>query len=509
MRSPRLTVSSWVSLPAVLALAASLTATPAFAQVDSPAPDTKPGLPSNAKVDTSFRAESASPKAQSKAEAQDTVAANGLVAAYGMDSTTGTVVADSSGLNNNGTALDTAWVNGKYGRGLSFNGGTSLVSIADAPSLRLTNTLTLSAWVRPSSVDGWRTVLSKDFDSGDGASFMLYGSNSTAPSGWMVVDYTSYEADGTSALPVNTWSHLATTYDGTTARLYVNGTQVGQVPVTGNVDMDDGNLLIGGNIIWGEYFAGLIDEVRVYNRAQSAQEIQTDMNTAVPAPPPTQTTVSLPLLSDTYTATYTDSQPAHTALWAGGFTADGVMEFERTYLKFDTAQLAGKTIVDAQLELFNSSSGGCASPGQSLKAQQVTAAWDQNTLTWANQPAATATGEASAGDPAGCGTVNVPWNWTVKSIAESWAGGTANHGLVVRAAIENPAGQSYDRAFHSSERTGTGVRPPKLTVTYTESAPAEQQAKRSASPVPVPKAKSGDSAPKPERSSGSSSRNLR
>ncbi len=45
-------------------------------------------------------------------------------------------------------------------------------------------------------------------------------------------------------------------------------------------------LRIGGNSVWGEYFAGLIDEVRVYNRALTAAEIQQDMQTPVSGPPP-------------------------------------------------------------------------------------------------------------------------------------------------------------------------------------------------------------------------------
>ena len=47
-----------------------------------------------------------------------------------------------------------------------------------------------------------------------------------------------------------------------------------------------GVLRIGGNSIWSEWFSGLIDEVRVYNRALSAPEVQTDMNTAVAGGPP-------------------------------------------------------------------------------------------------------------------------------------------------------------------------------------------------------------------------------
>ena len=49
-----------------------------------------------------------------------------------------------------------------------------------------------------------------------------------------------------------------------------------------------GALRIGGNDVWGEWFAGRIDEVRVYDRALSAAEIGTDMTTPVTCsgPPP-------------------------------------------------------------------------------------------------------------------------------------------------------------------------------------------------------------------------------
>jgi hypothetical protein len=53
------------------------------------------------------------------------------------------------------------------------------------------------------------------------------------------------------------------------------------VPFTGSIIPTTGVLTIGGNSIWGEYFAGQIDEVRIYNRALTAGEIQTDMATPV------------------------------------------------------------------------------------------------------------------------------------------------------------------------------------------------------------------------------------
>ena len=94
------------------------------------------------------------------------------------------------------------------------------------------------------------------------------------------------------SLPVNSWSHLALTYNGTTARLYVDGAQVSQAAISGGpIQASTGALRIGGNAPWGEYFHGLIDEVRVYRKVLTAAEITADMAKPVvtgapPAPGP-------------------------------------------------------------------------------------------------------------------------------------------------------------------------------------------------------------------------------
>ena len=90
--------------------------------------------------------------------------------------------------------------------------------------------------------------------------------------------------------PPARWAHLAETYDGSSVRLYVNGTLVSTTAAPGSLASSTAPLRIGGNNIWGEYFSGLIDEVRVYNRALSAAEIQLDMSTSITpsdAQPPT------------------------------------------------------------------------------------------------------------------------------------------------------------------------------------------------------------------------------
>ncbi|MEO3857988.1 LamG-like jellyroll fold domain-containing protein [Acrocarpospora sp. B8E8] len=146
----------------------------------------------------------------------------GLVAAYGMEEGAGSTVGDASGQHNTGVALDTSWVTGgRYGKALSFNGT----------------------------------------------------SNGTVPSAWFATDTTEMVTlDGTAPLPTGEWRHVAVTYNGSTALLFIDGTQVSQTAAGGGL-VDGGDLHIGANSIWGEYFSGLIDEVRVYNIAQTPAQI--------------------------------------------------------------------------------------------------------------------------------------------------------------------------------------------------------------------------------------------
>ncbi len=89
------------------------------------------------------------------------------------------------------------------------------------------------------------------------------------------------EARGPAALTAGAWTHVAATYDKAALKLYVNGAQVASTPATATLFNSAGVLRIGGNNIWGEWFSGLIDEVRIYERALTAAEIQTDSTRAV------------------------------------------------------------------------------------------------------------------------------------------------------------------------------------------------------------------------------------
>jgi glucose/arabinose dehydrogenase/fibronectin type 3 domain-containing protein len=213
----------------------------------------------------------------------------GLVGAWAFGEGTGTTTADISGNGNVGTLTTATWsTQGRYGNALSFNGANSVVRVASAPSLDLGGSMTLEGWVKPTaSQSGWRTVLQRQTDAyylnaSSGAGALRPAGGGTFGSG------SSGTLIGPTAIPVNSWTHEALTYDGTTMRLYINGVEAASKPQTGAVQSSTNPLWIGGNTPYGEYFQGLLDEIRVYKRALTPSEIQSDMNTSlVPTTPDT------------------------------------------------------------------------------------------------------------------------------------------------------------------------------------------------------------------------------
>jgi len=194
-----------------------------------------------------------------------------LVAAYGFNEGAGSVLTDRTG-KNNGTISGAKWVPGRYGSALSFNGTSDIVNITESPSLHLTTAFTLEAWVNPAALSGWQDVIYKGNDN-----YFLDTSGASAAGGASTTSSSS--AIGGGGLAVNTWSHVAVTYDGTTLRIYVNGVLANSAAVTGALASSNYPLTIGGDTLYAQYFRGIIDEVRIYNRALTQTEIQTDMNT--------------------------------------------------------------------------------------------------------------------------------------------------------------------------------------------------------------------------------------
>jgi beta-lactam-binding protein with PASTA domain len=199
--------------------------------------------------------------------------ADALVAAYGFNEGIGASVTDSSGNAQHGTVAGATWSTaGKFGGALSFDGSGDMVTVNDSPLLDLTTGMTLQAWVRPTALSGWRTAILKEAPSS--LAYALYAhDNAPRPAGYVRIGG-EVAANGSTQLPLNTWSHIAVSFDGATLRMYVNGTLVGSRGISGSILTSTNPLRIGGNAVWGEYFSGLIDEVWIHRRALAQSEIQ-------------------------------------------------------------------------------------------------------------------------------------------------------------------------------------------------------------------------------------------
>ena len=203
----------------------------------------------------------------------------GLVAGWSFNAGTGTTAADASGNGNTATLQGgAAWAAGRYGNGVQFDGINDLVQVAASSELALTSGMTLAAWIRPAGTQsGWRTIMQREVDT-----FFLNASTSAGnnvPGGGGTFGGNIHVVTGTTAAPAGQWTHVALSYDGATLRLYVNGVQVASTAAGGAIQASANPLWIGGNSPYGEYFAGVIDEAQVYDRALTAAELQTAMNT--------------------------------------------------------------------------------------------------------------------------------------------------------------------------------------------------------------------------------------
>jgi hypothetical protein len=206
----------------------------------------------------------------------------GLVGEYSFNQGSGTTLTDTSGNHNNGTITNGTWAPGQFGgNALSFNGQNTWVTIPNSSSLNLTSAMTLEAWVKPTTFTGASSIIMKEQPGG--LVYALYAASDGPAPPTTVVDVGGVDTQVSSAagLPSGTWSYLSATYDGTVLKLYVNGTLVSSLGLTGALATSSGVLRIGGDSIWGEFFNGLIDDVRVYNRALNQGEILGDMSTPI------------------------------------------------------------------------------------------------------------------------------------------------------------------------------------------------------------------------------------
>jgi hypothetical protein len=204
----------------------------------------------------------------------------GAVAAYGFDEASGGTVTDTVSTNTGTISGATRVVDGRFGKALSFDGTNDQVTVAPTNALNLSSGMTLEAWVKPTALGNWRSVIYKE-NTGSLA-YALFASTSTAevPTGTVFTN-AEYSAPAAGGLPLATWTHISMTWDGTTLKTYVDGAMVASQAAPAPLITSTGQLRIGGENVRNGWFNGYIDEVRIYGRPLSATEIAADMNKPV------------------------------------------------------------------------------------------------------------------------------------------------------------------------------------------------------------------------------------
>jgi hypothetical protein len=203
----------------------------------------------------------------------------GLVARWKLDEVAGSSTAvDATGNGSNATLTGlnstSAWTTGHTGGALRCDGSGGALVDDSAILDGITTGFTISAWVyRAAATTGFSVVLSRQIGTTSGEHYWLGLSGDNVG-----ISSSATPMISTTAVPIGTWTHLAATHDGSTARIYVNGTQVFSRSSFAVFRADTSKLTICGNqndasgsII--ERWNGLIDDLQLYNRALTATEI--------------------------------------------------------------------------------------------------------------------------------------------------------------------------------------------------------------------------------------------
>ncbi len=201
---------------------------------------------------------------------------DGLVSYWTFDEPSGNIAYDSAGTNNGTLYGDATWTGGVLNGGLQFS-GTGYVNVPSSPSLNITgDEITISAWYRPSTNDPAlnenHQIVSKWLGS-DSAYTLGYCESSNYI--WLAINsnnnvraYSSVPVDN-----VNQWYHIVGVYNGSEQVVYVNKVAGTSVANTGNIHLSTQPLRISGYPSDYKPLNGTVDDIRIYNRALSADEV--------------------------------------------------------------------------------------------------------------------------------------------------------------------------------------------------------------------------------------------
>ncbi len=153
-------------------------------------------------------------------------------------------------------------------RGISLNGTTDYIEVEDAEDFNL-NQLTVEAWVKFRDNTGQQQIM------GRGAAGEFFTFYADRGNGRFLVEGVDvgHESAISEVPPANTWVHMAGTYDEENIRLYYNGVMMVEQPFNGVTRFGEAPLRIGALVPGERHLNGLLDNLRIWNRALSQEEI--------------------------------------------------------------------------------------------------------------------------------------------------------------------------------------------------------------------------------------------
>ncbi|MHC4693823.1 MAG: LamG domain-containing protein, partial [Planctomycetota bacterium] len=193
-------------------------------------------------------------------------ALDGIVSHWKFDEGTGSIAYDSAGTND-GTIYGATWTTGKIDGALSFDGVDDYVHVGNDSSLMTTGDLTIIAWIK---ARGTRACIYSHSWNGWGLGFGIGNNNYDGRLGFYTKTHGHWIKAG-SSLADDTWHHVAVTLSGTMVTLYTDGIEIGSETGTPAANLTGIGLIGLYNYAW--HFGGLLDEIAIFNRALSDQEI--------------------------------------------------------------------------------------------------------------------------------------------------------------------------------------------------------------------------------------------
>ena len=151
---------------------------------------------------------------------------------------------------------------------LSLSQTGSYAKIADSSSLDLSSEITISVWIKPTDLSSTHTLVNKnDIVFTDGYYLTIANGKIRFGIGGSILN-------GATAIPINDYSHITATYDGSQMKIYINGEPDASLPATIAIPVNNQSLYIGSSYPLAWQFKGFIDDLQIYSQALAADQVR-------------------------------------------------------------------------------------------------------------------------------------------------------------------------------------------------------------------------------------------